>query len=90
MLFLSFSIFCKLKLSLIFFLPERCLPGMYFDDAKNKCVPCGYGFYQPNEGAFICISCGLDLTTKSDTAVSFQECKGKNLCYNGRLSNYFK
>lgn len=60
---------------------------MYFDDAKNKCVPCGYGFYQPNEGAFICISCGLDLTTKSDTAVSFQECKGKNLCYNGRLSN---
>ncbi|XP_055948273.1 uncharacterized protein LOC129981454 isoform X2 [Argiope bruennichi] len=54
---------------------ERCLPGLYYDDEANVCRPCGHGFYQPNEGAFSCISCGSDLTTKSDRAVSVQECR---------------
>lgn len=62
---------------MVSFLAERCLPGMYFDDSVNKCQPCGHGFYQPNEGSFSCISCGPDLTTKSNKAVSFQECRGK-------------
>lgn len=54
---------------------EHCIPGNYYDDTSGICQPCGYGFYQPDEGAFNCIPCGAGLTTRRNQAVSRLECK---------------
>lgn len=54
---------------------ERCPPGRYYDDQAGLCRPCGYGFYQPAEGAFGCLACGRGLTTRSMEPVSRHECR---------------
>ena len=55
----------------------RCSPGHYYDEESRICRLCGNGFYQPNEGAFSCISCEQGFTTRSNEAVSAQECRRK-------------
>jgi ribosomal protein L37E len=49
---------------------ERCPAGKYFDDEAGMCRSCGHGFYQPNEGSFNCLLCGLGKTTRTAEAVS--------------------
>lgn len=56
---------------------EKCSAGKYYDDSIGLCRPCGYGLYQPHEGAFHCIQCGPGMTTRSQEAVSQQECRRK-------------
>lgn len=57
---------------------ERCPVGKYYDMESSTCRPCGYGFYQPNEGSFTCIPCGPGLTTRSSEAISQKECRRKS------------
>ncbi|XP_046990617.1 sushi, von Willebrand factor type A, EGF and pentraxin domain-containing protein 1 [Schistocerca americana] len=54
---------------------ERCPAGKYFDDEAGLCRSCGHGFYQPNEGSFSCLLCGLGKTTRTAEAVSHEECR---------------
>ncbi|XP_028967225.1 uncharacterized protein LOC108863645 [Galendromus occidentalis] len=54
---------------------QRCTPGQYFDATVGFCRPCGYGFYQPEEGSFKCEPCGPGLTTRTNEAASIQECR---------------
>ncbi|XP_076318247.1 uncharacterized protein LOC143229580 isoform X1 [Tachypleus tridentatus] len=54
---------------------ERCSAGKYYDETVGLCRPCGYGLYQSQEGSFSCVPCGPGLTTRSNTAVSHQECR---------------
>jgi len=54
---------------------ERCAPGKYYDDQIGLCRSCGYGYYQPAEGSFACIGCGLGLTTRSMEPTSKHECR---------------
>ncbi|KAI1303707.1 Fibropellin-1 [Halotydeus destructor] len=56
---------------------ERCSPGKYYDEQVGLCRPCGHGFYQSGEGAFVCTPCGPGLTTRSSEAVSIQECRSE-------------
>lgn len=63
--------FCVLPPAIILpFLVERCPAGKYYDDEAGLCRSCGHGFYQPNEGSFKCLLCGLGKTTRSTEAVS--------------------
>ncbi|XP_069668601.1 uncharacterized protein uif isoform X2 [Periplaneta americana] len=61
---------------------ERCPAGKYFDDEAGLCRSCGHGFYQPNEGSFSCLLCGLGKTTRATEAVSLEECRDE--CGSGR------
>lgn len=54
---------------------ERCPAGKYFDHEAGLCRSCGHGFYQPNEGSFSCLLCGLGKTTRTTEAVSQEECR---------------
>lgn len=49
---------------------ERCPAGKYYDDEAGLCKSCGHGFFQPNEGSFKCLLCGLGKTTRTTEAVS--------------------
>lgn len=49
---------------------ERCPAGKYFDHEAGLCRSCGHGFYQPNDGSFSCLLCGLGKTTRTTEAVS--------------------
>lgn len=49
---------------------EKCPAGKYYDDEAGLCRSCGYGFYQPAEGSFKCLLCGLGKTTRTTEAVS--------------------
>lgn len=60
-----------------------CDVGMYYDKIELKhCRPCGYGKYQPDEGKFSCRLCGLGLTTRTQQAVSVDECREE--CADGK------
>ena len=63
---------------------ERCQVGWYWDNFPNVqiCRPCGYGKYQPEEGKFSCRLCGLGLTTRTQEAVSADECREE--CADGK------
>ncbi|XP_063243609.1 sushi, von Willebrand factor type A, EGF and pentraxin domain-containing protein 1 isoform X2 [Bacillus rossius redtenbacheri] len=68
---------------------ERCPAGKYFDDEAGLCRSCGHGFYQPSEGSFSCLLCGLGKTTRTSEAVSVEECRdecgsGMQLAVEGR------
>ncbi|GFW80085.1 sushi, von Willebrand factor type A, EGF and pentraxin domain-containing protein 1 [Trichonephila clavipes] len=54
---------------------EHCTAGNYYDEQVGSCQPCGYGFYQPMDGAFTCMACGAGLTTRRNQAVSKLECR---------------
>ncbi|XP_054265760.1 uncharacterized protein LOC128988471 [Macrosteles quadrilineatus] len=54
---------------------ERCPAGKFYDDEAGLCRSCGHGFYQPNEGSFKCLLCGLGKTTRTSEAVSQEECR---------------
>ncbi|KAF8796737.1 Fibropellin-1 like protein [Argiope bruennichi] len=54
---------------------EHCTAGNYYDEQVGSCQPCGYGFYQPQDGAFTCVACGAGLTTRRNQAVSKLECR---------------
>ncbi|XP_018013808.1 sushi, von Willebrand factor type A, EGF and pentraxin domain-containing protein 1 isoform X2 [Hyalella azteca] len=54
---------------------ERCSAGRYYDEKSGLCRPCGYGFYQPDEGSFMCQRCDRGLTTGTKEAVSADECR---------------
>ncbi|KAJ8875851.1 hypothetical protein PR048_023754 [Dryococelus australis] len=54
---------------------ERCPAGKYYDDEAGLCRSCGHGFYQPSEGSFSCLLCGLGKTTRTSEAVSVEECR---------------
>lgn len=60
---------------LILFHAERCPAGKFLDSETGLCQPCGYGFYQPNEGSFSCEICGLGQTTRITEATSKSECR---------------
>lgn len=49
---------------------ERCPAGKYLDPEAGLCRSCGHGFYQPNEGSFSCMLCGLGKTTRTTEAVA--------------------
>ncbi|XP_032681239.1 sushi, von Willebrand factor type A, EGF and pentraxin domain-containing protein 1 isoform X1 [Odontomachus brunneus] len=68
---------------------ERCPAGKYYDDVAGLCRSCGHGFYQPNEGSFSCLLCGLGKTTRTAEAVSREECRdecgsGQQLAVEGK------
>ncbi|XP_075226178.1 sushi, von Willebrand factor type A, EGF and pentraxin domain-containing protein uif [Lycorma delicatula] len=54
---------------------ERCPAGKYYDEDAGLCRSCGHGFYQPSEGSFKCLLCGLGKTTRTTEAVSQEECR---------------
>ncbi|CAI5447536.1 unnamed protein product [Caenorhabditis angaria] len=54
---------------------DNCPPGHQYDSSTASCVKCGFGYYQPMGGSFICHACGIGKTTLSDTAVSEDECR---------------
>lgn len=68
---------------------ERCPAGKYYDDTAGLCRSCGHGFYQPSEGSFSCLLCGLGKTTRTGEAVSHEECRdecgsGQQLAVEGK------
>lgn len=68
---------------------ERCPAGKYYDDVAGLCRSCGHGFYQPSEGSFSCLLCGLGKTTRTAEAVSREECRdecgsGQQLAVEGK------
>lgn len=68
---------------------ERCPAGKFYDDNVGLCRSCGHGFYQPNEGSFSCLLCGLGKTTRTAEAVSHEECRdecgsGQQLAVEGK------
>lgn len=68
---------------------EQCPAGKYYDDLAGLCRSCGHGFYQPNEGSFSCLLCGLGKTTRTAEAVSREECRdecgsGQQLAVEGK------
>lgn len=68
---------------------ERCPAGKYYDDVAGLCRSCGHGFYQPDEGSFSCLLCGLGKTTRTAEAVSREECRdecgsGQQLAVEGK------
>ncbi len=71
---------------------ERCPVGQYFDKIIDLCRPCGYGKYQQEEGRFSCRLCGIGLTTRTQEAVSEDECReacpdGKQLGMDGNCES---
>ena len=63
---------CLLYPVFLSILTVKCKRGMYYDnllggsvDVEGLCVPCEFGQYQPNEGKFKCIPCGIGLTTRT-------------------------
>ncbi|XP_058454733.1 uncharacterized protein LOC131432461 isoform X2 [Malaya genurostris] len=54
---------------------ERCPAGKYLDVETGLCQPCGYGYYQSNEGSFTCKICELGKTTRTEEATSKFECR---------------
>ena len=54
---------------------ERCSAGRYFDEKTSICRPCGYGFFQPQDGSFSCMRCERGLTTGTNEAVTAEECR---------------
>lgn len=61
---------------------ERCPAGKYLDNESGLCRSCGHGFYQPNEGSFSCLLCGLGQTTRSAESTSRHECRDE--CSSGQ------
>lgn len=53
---------------------ERCPAGKFYSEEARRCLNCGFGHYQPAEGSFACRSCQAGLTTRTDQAISAQEC----------------
>ena len=53
---------------------ERCPAGKFFSEDSKRCLNCGFGHYQPAEGSFACRSCNAGLTTRTDQAISADEC----------------
>ena len=53
---------------------EKCPAGKFFSDEAQRCVNCGFGHYQPAEGSFTCRSGAAGLTTRTDQAISADEC----------------
>lgn len=51
------------------------------DPETGLCRPCGYGFFQSNEGSFSCELCGLGQTTRTAEATSREECRDE--CVSG-------
>jgi Tyrosine-protein kinase ephrin type A/B receptor-like len=54
---------------------ERCPAGKFLDPDSGLCRSCGHGFYQPHEGSFSCLLCGLGQTTRSSEGKSKSECR---------------
>ena len=42
---------------------------------QNKCIPCGNGKYQNDEGKFFCYMCGVGLTTRTQESLTRDECR---------------
>lgn len=59
---------------------EKCPVGKYYDDEAGLCRSCGYGFYQPSEGSFKCLLCGLGKTTRTTEAVSREVSSNTIVC----------
>ncbi|KZS05970.1 Notch 2 [Daphnia magna] len=53
---------------------ERCPAGKFYSEETQRCLNCGFGHYQPAEGSFACRSCQAGLTTRTDQAISSDEC----------------
>jgi hypothetical protein len=60
----------------------KCQRGMYFDkidvdrvQGVDICKPCPFGTYQPQEGKFKCIPCGVGLTTRTPQSIDKSECR---------------
>lgn len=58
---------------------ETCQAGYYFERAAARCQACGYGFYQPSEGAFSCFPCPVYMTTHTVNATFKSQCFGRYL-----------
>uniref|UniRef100_T1IXR4 Uncharacterized protein n=1 Tax=Strigamia maritima TaxID=126957 RepID=T1IXR4_STRMM len=54
---------------------ERCTTGKYYNETLGLCQSCGNGFYQSEEGKFMCLRCDFGLTTRTTEAVSSSECR---------------
>ena len=65
---------------------EKCQRGMFFDKYDGElCKPCDFGTYQPEEGKFKCVSCGVGLTTRTKNAIDKNECRPE--CPDGNQLN---
>ncbi|KAI1733257.1 EGF-like domain-containing protein [Ditylenchus destructor] len=53
----------------------RCEPGHFFNVEHNSCEACGYGFYQPSNGAFECLPCGIGKTTLETISTQEDDCR---------------
>lgn len=53
---------------------ERCPAGKFYSEETQRCLNCGFGHYQAAEGSFACRSCQAGLTTRTDQAISADEC----------------
>uniref|UniRef100_A0A915DMT8 Tyrosine-protein kinase ephrin type A/B receptor-like domain-containing protein n=1 Tax=Ditylenchus dipsaci TaxID=166011 RepID=A0A915DMT8_9BILA len=53
----------------------KCEPGHFLNVQHNSCEPCGYGFYQPLNGAFECLACGIGKTTLEPAATDEEDCR---------------
>lgn len=71
-----------------FYFIERCPVGKYYDDEAGLCRSCGHGFYQPSEGSFKCLLCGLGKTTRSTEAVT-SDVSGLFMLYRSHLQCLF-
>lgn len=58
---------------------ERCPAGKFYDEEAGLCRSCGHGFFQPSEGSFKCLLCGLGKTTRTSEAVSQEVTKSIQL-----------
>lgn len=54
---------------------ENCAAGHYYDKVTDLCRPCGHARYQPSEGKFSCLLCGVGLTTRTKKSLSRDECR---------------
>ncbi|XP_060078234.1 uncharacterized protein LOC132557731 [Ylistrum balloti] len=54
----------------------ECTSGHYYDyrDGIKTCLACPRGTYQPLDGSFYCLECGLDLTTASSGTKDSKDC----------------
>jgi hypothetical protein len=64
----------RIKVFKITFL-ARCEAGHFLNLATGLCESCGYGFFQPQNGMFSCIPCGIGKTTLEKTSMSEDECR---------------
>ncbi|XP_035508120.1 signal peptide, CUB and EGF-like domain-containing protein 2 isoform X4 [Morone saxatilis] len=65
----------------------QCSPGQYSHDGFIPCLPCPLGTYQPEVGRTTCFSCGGNLVTKRNGAVTFQDCETRVQCSPGHYYN---